>query len=80
MARIEGVPAKDASLLVRLAYWMARRMFKKVPEPLAVTAHNAPIFRAAAGYEFFLGKASRVEARLKALASLKAAAMIGCPF
>jgi hypothetical protein len=80
MARIEGVPARKASPLVRLVYWMARRMYKKLPEPLAVNAHNGAIFRATAGYEYFLAKAHRVEPRLKALASLKAAAMVGCPF
>ncbi len=65
---------------MRLVYWLAQRMFKKLPEPLTVTAHNGAIFRAAAGYEYFLGKANRVEPRLKSLAALKAAAMVGCPF
>jgi hypothetical protein len=31
-------------------------------------------------YEFALGRARRVDARLKALAGLKAAALVGCPF
>jgi hypothetical protein len=80
MSRITGVPAGKASLVVRIVYRMAKRMFGQVPEPLTVNAHNAAVFRATVGYEYFLAKAKRVDARLKALASLKAAALVGCPF
>jgi alkylhydroperoxidase family enzyme len=59
---------------------MAKRMFGRVPEPLTVNAHNAAVFRATVGYEYFLAKAARVDARLKALAALRAATMVGCPF
>jgi alkylhydroperoxidase family enzyme len=55
-------------------------MFGKVPEPLAVAAHHPWIFRGYTSYEFALGRARRVDARLKALAELKAAALVGCPF
>lgn len=80
MARIEGIAPKRASWLVRVVYGMARRMFGQVPEPLAVNAHNPAIFRATIGYEYFLSKAKRAEERLKSLAALKAATMVGCPF
>ena len=40
----------------------------------------SPDQRAYTGYEYFLAKANRVDAKLKALASLKAAALVGCPF
>jgi len=80
MARIAGVPPARAGLLVRLAYRFAARMFGKVPEPLSVAARHPWIFRAYTGYEFALGRARRVDARLKALAELKAAALVGCPF
>ena len=80
MSRIEGVAPRRASWLVRVVYRMARRMFGQVPEPVAVNAHNPAIFRATVGYEYFLSKAKRAEERLKSLAALKAAAMVGCPF
>jgi hypothetical protein len=80
MTRIAGVPAERAGLLARFAYRLARRMFGKVPEPMTVAAHHGTIFRGYVGYEFFLGRARLVDARLKALASLKAAALVGCPF
>ena len=80
MARLQGVPPRRAGLFVRLAYWMSKRMLGKVVEPLTITAHNPWIFRAYGAYEFALRKANRLESKLKALASMKAATLIGCPF
>ena len=80
MLRIDGVPPAKAGVLVRVAYRFARRMFGRVPTPLTVTAHHGAIFRGYTAYEFFLGRARLVDARLKALAELKTAALVGCPF
>ena len=80
MARIEGVPAAGAGLLVRLVYWYAKRVFGKVAEPATISAHHRWIFPAMSGYEFGLSRARLVEERLKVLAELKVAALIGCPF
>ena len=80
MARIEGVPAARAGVMQRLVYWLARRMLGKVPEPLTIQAHSAWIFRAYGGYEWALSHANQVPARTKALASMKVATLIGCPF
>ncbi len=80
MARIEGVPEKRAGLVVRFAYWFSRRRFRRIPEPLTVTAHHPWIFQAYTAYEFLLDKAKLVEPTLKALAAIKAATLIGCPF
>ena len=80
MARIAGVPEKRAGLLVRFAYSFSRRRFGKVAEPLTVTAHHRRIFQAYGAYEFLLDKAKLVEPKLKALAAIKSATLIGCPF
>jgi hypothetical protein len=80
MARIQGVAPERAGLMVRFAYWVAKRMVGKVPEPLAVTAHHGWIFRAYGAYEYGLGKATLVDPKIKALAGIKAATQIGCPF
>jgi hypothetical protein len=80
MSRIQGVAPRRASWLVRVVARIARRMLGQVPEPLMVSAHNPAVFRATVGYEYFLSKGKRAEERLKSLASLKAAAMVGCPF
>lgn len=80
MARIEGVSHQRAGLLARFGYWYARRWLGKVPEPLTVTAHHRWILPGYSAYEFALSRARLVDARLKALAGIKAAALIGCPF
>jgi alkylhydroperoxidase family enzyme len=80
MARIDGVSDAHAGILVRFAYWFAKRMVGKVPEPLRVTARHPCIFQAYGAFEFALERARRVSPALKALASLKAAALVGCPF
>jgi hypothetical protein len=80
MARIEGVPERRVGLLGRFAYWYSKRLLGKVADPLAVTAHHRGIMQAVGAYEFALGRARLVDARLKALAGIKAAALIGCPF
>jgi hypothetical protein len=78
--RIEPVPAARAPWWVRLLYRMTARMVGRVPVPMAVMAHHPQILRGYTGYEWFLHRAQRVPARLKALAGLKAAARVGCPF
>lgn len=80
MARIEGVPPHKAGWFVRLVYWFSKRMVGKVVEPVTIAAHHPWIFRGYGAYEFMLEHARLVDARLKTLASLKAAALIGCPF
>lgn len=80
MARIDGVPARRAGIMQRLGFWYARRRVGKVPEPMTVKAHHPWIFRGYGAYEFALERSRHVEEKLKALASLKAAALVGCPF
>jgi hypothetical protein len=80
MSRVAGLPPGRAGLLVRFAYWFSKRMLGKVTEPLTVAARHPWIFRGYTAYEFALGRARRVDPRLKALVGLKAAALVGCPF
>ena len=80
MARIEGVSDQQAGVLTRFAFWMARRKVGKVPDPMRVWAHHRAISMASGGYEYWLDRARLVDARLKALAGIKAATMVGCPF
>ncbi len=80
MPRIEGVPKNKAGLMTRLAYWFARRRYGKLPEPLTLVAHHTWLARGYGAFELALGKSRLVEERLKALASIKVAALIGCPF
>ncbi len=80
MARIEGVAQSQAGLLVRFAYRMARKRYGKVPEPLTVIAHHPWLPRGYGAFEMALERSRLVDKRLKALVSIKAATLIGCPF
>lgn len=80
MARIEGVPESRAPWFVRLAYRYARRRLGKVPEPVTVAAHHTWIFGGMGAYEMALERSRLVDAKLKALAGIKSAALVGCPF
>ena len=80
MARIAGQPAERAGWLARFGYWFSMRRFGRVAEPLAVAAHHGAIFFGYSTYELALDRARLVDKRLKTLASLKAAALVGCPF
>lgn len=66
--------------MTRLAYWFARRRYGKLPEPLTLVAHHTWLARGYGAFELALGRSRLVEERLKALASIKVAALIGCPF
>jgi AhpD family alkylhydroperoxidase len=80
MAHIEPRPARTAGLFVRLVYWFARRRLGRVPIPVGIMAHNRAILSAALGFELGLERARTLDVRLKELASIKAATLIGCRF
>jgi hypothetical protein len=78
MARIEAAPRPG--LIARIGYWVARRRVGQVPEPMTVAAHNPSVFKAYAGYEYWLDRAHTMSERLKCLAELRVSTRIGCPF
>jgi hypothetical protein len=80
MKRIEGVPADSANATVKEAFQRVEKAFGSVPEPLRVTAHSEAMLQAYMGFERYLARAGRLDAKLKSLANLKTAALIGCPF
>jgi hypothetical protein len=80
MARMQGVAENKAGFITRLAYWYARRVFGKVPEPLTVVAHHPWLSRGYAAMELAFRRSRRVDEKLKALASIKTATLVGCPF
>jgi len=80
MARIQAVSPDRASWFVRLAGWFTRRRLGKSLEPVGIMGHNTAVVAAAAAYELASERARRIEPRLKVLAGLKAAMLIGCPF
>ena len=62
----------------RVAAWIGRRDYGELPEPLLVTAHHPGILRGYGMFEWETGRAHTVDAKLKDLAGIKAAALVGC--
>jgi AhpD family alkylhydroperoxidase len=79
MPRIPGVATKDAGLVVRVGYWIARRRYKVVPEPFSVLARHRKLFMTAARHEMSAEKASRtLPANVRELAVYRVAQQLGC--
>jgi AhpD family alkylhydroperoxidase len=62
----------------RIAAWISRRDYGELAEPLLVTAHHPGILRGYGMFEWETGRAHAVDAKLKDLAAIKAAALVGC--
>ena len=76
MSRVRG--PRRMGPFARVASWMSRRDYGLVPEPLDVTAHHPGILRGYGVFEWETGRARTVDAKLKDLAGIKAAALVGC--
>lgn len=80
MARIRGVEPSEAGLFTRLVYWLTKRRLGRVIQPLKITAHQPRLLRAIGEMELGQRALHSVDPKLKALAEIKAALLIGCPF
>jgi hypothetical protein len=86
MARMNGVEPHQAGWYTRLVYWFVRRSIGRITgrsslvEPVKVTAHHPGLLKATGQMEMGQAAAASVPAPLKALAGIKAATLVGCPF
>jgi hypothetical protein len=84
MARIAGAPVNQGGLFRRLFVWMVysltRRKLGCVVMPVQVTAHHAKILWGYGQMEQSFLSSKLVDAKLKGLAQLRVATLVGCPF
>jgi hypothetical protein len=84
MARIPGAPANQGGpirrLFTALVYSLTRRRLGRVIMPIQVTAHHPRIFWGYLQMEQSQMGARLIDARLKGLAELRVATLVGCPF
>jgi len=80
MARIEGISDKQASMFVSTIYSGTRRKIGRVPEPSRIAAHQPRLLGGLAGMELAQAGMHSVDPVVKALADIKTAMLIGCPF
>src|ERR671918_307106 len=80
MARVEGVPEADANWTVRFAYWLTRRRLGTVPQTYAVSPHSPWVLGGVMLFRVCFERFRLVDSKLLALAELRAALSINCPF
>ncbi len=78
MARIEGIKQEKASLISKYLFWAVRRRMGQVSEPWQVAAHVPRIHLGRALFELMLDKSNLVPRRLRRLACVKTAMLVGC--
>jgi hypothetical protein len=80
MPRVRGLERNEAPLSLRWAYGYVRKLFGKELTPVKVTARVPAVFWASSLVDTILRRSRRVDERLKALAEMRAASRVGCPF
>jgi hypothetical protein len=84
MARISGAPRNQGGLLRRLfvgiVYSITQRRLGRVVMPVQVTAHHTRVFWGYLQMELSQMGSKLVDEKLKGLAQLRVATLVGCPF
>lgn len=80
MPRIEGIKDQEAGFLAGRIFKAAAKMRGAVPEPLRLMARSSAVMWADVGFELAIGRAKSLDPKIKNLASLKVASMVGCLF
>ena len=84
MARIPGASTNQGGpirrLLVGTVYWLTRRRLGRIIVPVQVTAHHPKIFWGYIEMEQSQASSKLVDHKLKGLAELRVATLVGCPF
>jgi len=79
MARIKGVKGGQASLVSRVLFRIAERRLGRVSEMWEICAHVPPVHLGRGIFELLLDRSSRADRKLRRLADIKAAMILGCP-
>jgi len=84
MARIPGAPRNQGGVIRRLfvgiAYSLTRRRLGRVIMPVQITAHHPKILWGYGQMEQSQASSKLIDPKLKGLAELRVATLVGCPF
>ena len=69
-----------AGLFARFVFRYSKRKYGRVLDSLPITAHSSALFRGAVDMEKAQQRLHAVDPKLVALAEIKAATIIGCPY
>jgi len=77
--RIRGLSEEEAGKLRKL-YDAARERYGKLPDPLTVMAYNPSVLSAHMKYDESFNGSQLVDMKLKEIAQIKVATLVGCPW
>jgi AhpD family alkylhydroperoxidase len=80
MARLPGVPRTTRDLIARASFIAMKRKWGRDMEPLQIFAYRRPVLLGVGAMESALERSHRAGARLKKIATVRVAAINGCPF
>jgi AhpD family alkylhydroperoxidase len=80
MPRIEPRTSEGAPERIQQIYAGMERVYGRMLEPVSVTAHSETILDGYLAFERGMRKAGALDRKLKELANLKTATLVGCPF
>jgi alkylhydroperoxidase family enzyme len=79
MARMQGITNERAGWLVRALFAGIRRKAGNVSETFRIAGHNPRVLLGWSLFEAAIDSERQLDAKLRKLAELKTAAMVGCP-
>jgi alkylhydroperoxidase family enzyme len=80
MSRTGGVQDHEAGPGTRLIFWLVKRFLGRVPVSSRIWARDPKLLKLAFRMNVHMARGGTLPAKLKELAQLKVAAMVGCPF
>jgi hypothetical protein len=72
--------AQNPGLIARILFFFAKRALSRVPLGMRIRAFDPKYLRHATRLDLYAAAKGTVPMRLKELAQLKTALMVGCPF
>jgi hypothetical protein len=79
MSRVQGVKDNEAGIRVRLIFNRIKRRLGSIPLSARIRAHDLELLRVSEKMSAHNTRSVTVAPKLKELAQLKVAAMVGCP-
>jgi hypothetical protein len=79
MSRVQGVQDNEAGIRVRLIFNRIRRRLGSIPLSARIHAHDLELLRVSQKMSAHTTRSVTVAPKLKELAQIKVAAMVGCP-
>lgn len=80
MSRIEGLQDNEVGIRTRLIFKRISRRYGSIPLSARIRAYDLDLLRVSEKMSAHNARSETVAPKLKELAQIKVAAMVGCPF